>query len=43
MKAIIKSVINSFDQWGGEPGKVPAQRIIPEWESGRRPKLKHQT
>ncbi|HVU65879.1 MAG TPA: glucose-6-phosphate isomerase, partial [Ktedonobacteraceae bacterium] len=33
--------INSFDQWGVELGKVLAQRIIPELESGAAPALKH--
>ena len=33
--------INSFDQWGVELGKALAQRIIPELESRRRPKLQH--
>jgi glucose-6-phosphate isomerase len=33
--------INSFDQWGVELGKVLAQRIIPELESGAEPKLGH--
>jgi glucose-6-phosphate isomerase len=33
--------INSFDQWGVELGKVLAQRIIPELESQKDPKLKH--
>jgi glucose-6-phosphate isomerase len=33
--------INSFDQWGVELGKALAQRIIPELESERMPKLKH--
>jgi glucose-6-phosphate isomerase len=33
--------INSFDQWGVELGKVLAQRIIPELESPKDPKLKH--
>ena len=33
--------INSFDQWGVELGKVLAQRIIPELESGDEPALKH--
>src|SRR6516165_9387796 len=33
--------INSFDQWGVELGKVLAQRIIPELESGGEPDLGH--
>jgi glucose-6-phosphate isomerase len=33
--------INSFDQWGVELGKVLAQRIIPELESGAEPELHH--
>jgi len=33
--------IDSFDQWGVELGKVLAQRIIPELESGASPELKH--
>jgi glucose-6-phosphate isomerase len=33
--------INSFDQWGVELGKVLAQRIIPELESGDEPELQH--
>jgi len=33
--------IDSFDQWGVELGKVLAQRIVPELESGTAPKLKH--
>ncbi len=33
--------INSFDQWGVELGKVLANRIIPELESGDEPKLTH--
>jgi glucose-6-phosphate isomerase len=33
--------IDSFDQWGVELGKVLAQRIIPELESKREPKLGH--
>ena len=33
--------INSFDQWGVELGKALAQRIIPELESEKEPKLKH--
>jgi glucose-6-phosphate isomerase len=33
--------INSFDQWGVELGKVLAQRIIPELESGAEPDLGH--
>jgi glucose-6-phosphate isomerase len=33
--------IDSFDQWGVELGKVLAQRIIPELESGTEPALGH--
>jgi glucose-6-phosphate isomerase len=33
--------IDSFDQWGVELGKVLAQRIIPELESGSEPALNH--
>ncbi len=33
--------IDSFDQWGVELGKVLAQRIIPELESGTEPGLGH--
>jgi glucose-6-phosphate isomerase len=33
--------IDSFDQWGVELGKVLAQRIIPELESGEEAELKH--
>ena len=33
--------IDSFDQWGVELGKVLAQRIIPELESGTEPMLNH--
>jgi glucose-6-phosphate isomerase len=33
--------IGSFDQWGVELGKVLAQRIIPELESGTEPALGH--
>ncbi len=33
--------IDSFDQWGVELGKVLAQRIIPELESGSEPALDH--
>ena len=33
--------VNSFDQWGVELGKVLAQRIIPELESGGEPDLGH--
>jgi glucose-6-phosphate isomerase len=33
--------IDSFDQWGVELGKVLAQRIIPELESKREPRLGH--
>ena len=33
--------INPFDQWGVELGKVLAQRIVPELESRKKPKLGH--
>ena len=33
--------IDSFDQWGVELGKVLAQRIVPELESGQETELKH--
>ena len=33
--------INSFDQWGVELGKALAQRIIPELESEREARLRH--
>jgi glucose-6-phosphate isomerase len=33
--------IDSFDQWGVELGKALAQRIIPELESAKEPKLEH--
>ena len=33
--------VDSFDQWGVELGKVLAQRIIPELESGTEPALRH--
>ena len=33
--------INPFDQWGVELGKALAQRIIPELESKKTPRLKH--
>jgi glucose-6-phosphate isomerase len=33
--------IDSFDQWGVELGKVLAQRIVPELESGAEPELAH--
>jgi glucose-6-phosphate isomerase len=33
--------INSFDQWGVELGKALAQRIIPELESEKNPRLEH--
>ena len=33
--------IDSFDQWGVELGKVLAQQIIPELESGPEPELTH--
>jgi len=35
--------VDSFDQWGVELGKVLAQRIIPELESGAEPALAHDT
>jgi glucose-6-phosphate isomerase len=35
--------IDCFDQWGVELGKVLAQRIIPELESGAEPALAHDT
>lgn len=35
------SVIDSFDQWGVELGKVLASRIIPELGLGAVPKLSH--
>jgi len=35
--------IDSFDQWGVELGKVLAQRIVPELESKKEPKLAHDT
>jgi glucose-6-phosphate isomerase len=34
-------IIDSFDQWGVQLGKVLAQRIIPELESKTAPELKH--
>ena len=34
-------IIDSFDQWGVELGKVLAQRIIPELESNTEPQLAH--
>jgi glucose-6-phosphate isomerase len=34
-------IIDSFDQWGVELGKVLAQRIIPELEKKEEPALKH--
>ena len=34
-------VINSFDQWGVELGKVLAMRIVPELAKGAEPTLKH--
>ncbi|MBL8237714.1 MAG: glucose-6-phosphate isomerase [Bryobacterales bacterium] len=33
--------IDSFDQWGVELGKVLANRIVPELESGAEPDLRH--
>ncbi|MBL6617166.1 MAG: glucose-6-phosphate isomerase [Reyranella sp.] len=33
--------IDSFDQWGVELGKELAQRIIPEFEDAKEPKLAH--
>ncbi|MBL9174752.1 MAG: glucose-6-phosphate isomerase [Verrucomicrobiales bacterium] len=33
--------INSFDQWGVELGKALAQRIVPELENPRLPRLQH--
>jgi glucose-6-phosphate isomerase len=33
--------IDSFDQWGVELGKVPAQRIVPEIEGQSEPNLGH--
>jgi glucose-6-phosphate isomerase len=33
--------IDSFDQWGVELGKALAQKIVPELESPKPPKLKH--
>jgi glucose-6-phosphate isomerase len=33
--------IDSFDQWGGELGKVLAARIIPELQSPTEPDLSH--
>jgi glucose-6-phosphate isomerase len=33
--------IDSFDQWGVELGKALAQKIIPQLESSREPKLEH--
>ena len=33
--------IDSFGQWGVEPGKALATRIIPELEAGAKRKLKH--
>jgi glucose-6-phosphate isomerase len=35
--------IDSFDQWGVELGKALAQKIIPQLESPREPKLEHDT
>jgi glucose-6-phosphate isomerase len=34
-------MIDSFDQWGVELGKVLAERTIPELESAGQPQLKH--
>src|SRR5262249_38724868 len=33
--------IDSFDQWGVDLGKALAQRIIPQLESDKEPKLEH--
>src|SRR5262249_29207569 len=33
--------IDSFDQWGAERGKVPAQRTTPELENPSEPSLEH--
>jgi glucose-6-phosphate isomerase len=33
--------IDSFDQWGVELGKALAQEIVPQLESAKEPKLKH--
>jgi glucose-6-phosphate isomerase len=33
--------IDAFDQWGVELGKVLAQRIVPELESAKEPRLSH--
>jgi glucose-6-phosphate isomerase len=33
--------VNPFDQWGVELGKVLANRIVPEFESGPEPDLAH--
>jgi glucose-6-phosphate isomerase len=33
--------VNSFDQWGVELGKALAQRIVPELEAQRLPRLRH--
>jgi glucose-6-phosphate isomerase len=33
--------VNSFDQWGVELGKVLANRIVPELQSGTEPELGH--
>jgi glucose-6-phosphate isomerase len=33
--------VDSFDQWGVELGKALAQRIIPELEGGKEPRLGH--
>jgi len=33
--------VNPFDQWGVELGKVLANRIVPELESGTEPDLGH--
>jgi glucose-6-phosphate isomerase len=33
--------VNPFDQWGVELGKVLANRIVPELESGTEPALEH--
>src|SRR5262249_26606703 len=33
--------VDSFDQWGVELGKALAQRIIPELERAKEPRLEH--
>jgi glucose-6-phosphate isomerase len=35
--------IDSVDQWGFEPGRVLARRIVPELESEAEPALSHDT